>query len=76
VTLPYTSSKERPLQYAARCRYLRVTLGTPGGNLLNLCQHIIREGRECVGPFLDDHETDCGLWEPNTGDHAHPVTGR
>lgn len=55
---------DHPPRYAARCRYLRVTLGsTPGGNLLNLCQHIIREGSECVGPFLDDTETTCGIWE-------------
>ncbi|MEX2080594.1 MAG: hypothetical protein WEC33_03175 [Dehalococcoidia bacterium] len=53
-----------PRRFAARCRFLRVTLGErAGGNLLNLCQHIVREGRECVGPFLDDTETDCGLWE-------------
>lgn len=52
-------------RYAARCRYLRMTMSPrPGENLLNLCQHIIREGRECVGPFLDDTETHCGLWEP------------
>ena len=31
--------------------------------LLNLCQHIVREGSECVGPFLEDAETTCGLWE-------------
>ena len=33
-------------------------------NLVNLCTHIIRDGRDCVGPFHDDHETHCGLWEP------------
>jgi hypothetical protein len=36
----------------------------PGAGLVNYCRHIVREGRECVGPFLDDHETTCGLWEP------------
>ena len=41
-----------------------MTMGDrPGGGLVNLCQHIIREGSECVGPFLDDTETHCGLWE-------------
>ncbi|MBI2766768.1 MAG: hypothetical protein HYX53_12785 [Chloroflexi bacterium] len=51
-------------RYAARCRYLRMTMGDrAGGNLVNLCLHIVREGRECVGPFLDDTETHCGLWE-------------
>lgn len=54
-----------PPRYAARCLHLRVTMGErAGGHLVNLCQHIIREGRECVGPFLDDHETSCGIWEP------------
>jgi hypothetical protein len=49
---------------AARCRYLRVTMGTrPGGGLVNLCQHIVREGMECTGPFMDDYPTSCGLWE-------------
>ena len=53
------------LRIAARCSYLKVTLGSrPGGNLVNLCRHIIRDGSACVGPFLDDHETQCGLWEP------------
>ncbi|HMS60235.1 MAG TPA: hypothetical protein PKA49_15455 [Tepidiformaceae bacterium] len=50
---------------AARCRYLRMTMGVRAdANLVNLCTHIIRDGRDCVGPFLDDHETHCGLWEP------------
>lgn len=53
---------------AARCRFLRTTLGDrPGGSLVNLCQHVIRDGRACVGPFLDDWETDCGLWELREG---------
>jgi hypothetical protein len=45
-----------------------------GGNLVNLCLHIVREGRECVGPFLDDTETTCGLWEHRDRDVL--VTGR
>ena len=50
---------------AAKCAFLKVTMGErAGGHLINLCLHIVREGSECVGPFLDDHETTCGLWEP------------
>ena len=50
---------------AAKCAFLRVTMGErAGGHLVNLCLHIVREDRDCVGPFLDDHETTCGLWEP------------
>jgi hypothetical protein len=53
------------LKLAAKCAYLRVTMGEQAGaGLVNLCLHIVREGRLCVGPFLDDHETTCGLWEP------------
>lgn len=37
---------------------------TPGSGLVNLCRHIVREGMDCVGPFLDEAETACGLWEP------------
>ena len=53
------------IRLAAKCAFLRMTMGErAGAGLVNLCQHIVREGRECVGPFLDDHETTCGLWEP------------
>lgn len=62
--LPRLPDDPRPERFAARCRYLRVTLGDrPGAGLVNRCLHIVREGRECVGPFLDDTDTDCGLWE-------------
>jgi hypothetical protein len=61
-------------RFAARCAYLKVTLGErPGGHLVNICRHIIRDGRECVGPFLDDHETACGIWEPAAANHAAPL---
>jgi hypothetical protein len=56
--------EEPEFRYAAQCKYLRTTLDSERrGELLNLCQHIVREGSECVGPFLEDSETDCGLWE-------------
>jgi hypothetical protein len=61
----------RPIRLAARCRYLRMTLGQrPGMGLVNRCEHIVRDGMECVGPFLDDHETDCGLWELAPPQHS------
>jgi hypothetical protein len=25
------------------------------------CTHIVRDGTDCVGPFLEDMETACGL---------------
>ena len=62
-------------RYAAFCAPLRLTFGaTPGEGPINLCRHIIRDGMPCVGPFLDDHETDCGFWEPKPG--AKPPQGR
>jgi hypothetical protein len=30
-----------------------------------ICQHIVRDGANCVGPFLENIETECLLWEPN-----------
>ncbi len=36
-----------------------------GGQLINLCEHVVRAGSLCVGPFLEDAETPCGLWEGN-----------
>ena len=50
--------------FAARCLYLQMTFGGPPDHgLVNICHHIIRDGSPCVGPFLDDAETPCGLWE-------------
>jgi len=59
---------------AARCHYLKMTMAPrPATGLLNLCTHIVRDGSECVGPFLDDAETACGLWEPKPGDNSRPL---
>jgi hypothetical protein len=63
--------------YAARCAFLRTTLGSaPAGGLLNTCRHIIRDGSPCVGPFLDDTPTTCGLFEPKPGRSAPPLSYR
>jgi len=65
------------LRLAARCRYLRMTLdSTRMGGVVNLCDHIVRDGSDCVGPFLEDHETPCGLWElkPDARPIAQPTT--
>lgn len=58
-------------RYAARCRWLRLTFDerTPG-ELANRCAHIVREGLRCVGPFLDETETTCGLWEPKPAERS------
>jgi hypothetical protein len=54
------------LNLAVHCQYLRRAIA-PGQaeSILTLCQHPIREGKECVGPFLEDLATNCGLWEPH-----------
>ena len=69
-----SSPTEPQLRYAAVCTYLRMTLDSkqPGG-VVNLCTHIIRDGMPCTGPFLDDHETTCGLWELKPGSVARPL---
>jgi hypothetical protein len=55
-------------RYAAQCRYLRMTLDSKQiGGVVNLCEHVIRDGMQCVGPFLDDTDTNCGFWELKPG---------
>jgi hypothetical protein len=53
----------------------------PSGRSMNpvmLCGHPVRDGQECIGPFLHDLPTDCGLWEPHPDRHliAAPVPDR
>lgn len=61
-------SAVRTPHYALLCRFLKLKLAVAGsGDVANLCLHAIREGRECVGPFLEAAETDCGLWEALPG---------
>lgn len=61
---------------AARCRFVRMTLDREyGEGVRNLCQHVVREGRDCVGPFLDEWETDCGLWELRADAQPTPTVG-
>lgn len=38
-----------------------------------ICYHPIREGKECVGPFLEDLSTSCRLWEPHPQSHLIPL---
>jgi hypothetical protein len=57
-------SEAQTARTAPNCRYLQMTFGnSPEQGLVNLCRHIIRDGSTCVGPFLEDTETRCGLWE-------------
>ncbi len=50
---------------AADCRHLRRTFDSSraDGPLVCLCTHPVRDGFDCIGPFLEDLPTDCGFWE-------------
>ena len=52
---------------AVDCQWLRRTIdsGHTQNPFRTLCTHIVRDGKDCVGPFLEDMETECRLWEPN-----------
>ena len=37
-----------------------------------ICQHPVRDGEPCVGPFLENLGTSCGLWEQDPQSHLIP----
>ena len=59
------SPKSRCL--AIDCRWLRRTIDSSRAQspFRTICTHIVRDGKDCVGPFLEEMETECRLWEPN-----------
>jgi hypothetical protein len=61
------ASSERVPRMAIDCMWLRRTIDSSQtmSPFQTLCTHIIRDGKDCVGPFLDQMETDCRLWEPS-----------
>jgi hypothetical protein len=63
----FTTFRPRHPQLAIDCQWLRRTIDSsfPQDPFRMLCTHIVREGHECIGPFLEDMETACRLWEPN-----------
>lgn len=64
--------------YAADCCYLRRTIDSSrlDGPVVTLCTHPIRDGFDCVGPFLDETSTECQLWEEHPGRTVPRVAGR
>jgi hypothetical protein len=54
-----------PDREAIDCRFLRRTIvsGRLDGPVVALCEHPVRDGFECVGPFIEDLPTACRLWE-------------
>lgn len=61
-----TMTGRSPLKMAFECQWLRRTIDSSRPDpYAMLCTHIVRDGKDCIGPFLDDVETNCGLWDPN-----------
>jgi hypothetical protein len=59
---------------AVHCAYLKRSIEPGRGDALTMvCQHPVREGKACVGPFLDDLTTSCGLWEEHPQSHLIPL---
>lgn len=59
---------------AIECQWLRRTIDSSRLDpYVMICNHIIREGKDCIGPFLENIETDCGLWDPNEVARARAV---
>lgn len=57
---------------AIDCQWLKRSLDSSRRDPYAMCcTHIIREGEDCVGPFLEDIETSCRLW-----DHGGPASAR
>lgn len=64
----------RAPRYAVHCLHLqRIQAYGRGDDTLTICQHPVREGKDCVGPFLEDLETGCGLWEPDPQSYLVPL---
>jgi hypothetical protein len=58
-------AERSPLKLAADCYFLRRTIdgSRPDGPVVTLCSHPVRDGFDCVGPFIEDLPTPCKLWE-------------
>ena len=59
-------SSDHTPHFAIHCQYLRRTI-EPGRveRFVTLCTHPVRDGADCIGPFLEDLTTECRLWEPH-----------
>jgi hypothetical protein len=65
------------LRLAIGCLHLRRTIDSAraDGPVVCLCEHPVRSGFDCIGPFIEDLPTDCGLWEEKNlagGGHLAP----
>jgi len=66
---------DAPLQdpLAVHCQYLWRSISPDRRERSSVCLHPVREGEECIGPFLEDLPTTCGLWEPHPESHLIPL---
>ena len=59
---------------AIDCQWLRRTIDSSRPDpFVTLCTHIVRDGEDCTGPFLEDIETNCGLWTPAEAREPRPT---
>jgi hypothetical protein len=63
--MSYERDDQQEPHLAIQCRFLRRTIDSNRleGPVVTLCTHPVRDGFDCVGPFMDDLPTSCGLWE-------------
>jgi hypothetical protein len=63
-----------PAQLAVHCRFLIRAADSSGRReVASVCSHPVRDGRDCIGPFLEDLATSCGLWEERPDSHLIPL---
>jgi hypothetical protein len=61
-----------PAPLAVHCRYLVRSVSSERREPASTCTHPVRDGRDCIGPFLGDLATGCGLWEERPDSHLIP----
>ncbi|HLG11595.1 MAG TPA: hypothetical protein VI876_07545 [Dehalococcoidia bacterium] len=62
-----------PAPLAVHCQYLWRTVSADRREPASICTHPVRDGRDCIGPFLEDLATACGLWEEHPDSHLIPL---
>lgn len=60
-----SATERRQLKLAADCYFLRRTIdgSRADGPVVTLCTHPVRDGFDCIGPFMEEMATPCQLWE-------------
>lgn len=55
------------------CQYLWRSSSADRREPTAICKHPVRDGSDCIGPFLEDLTTACGLWEAHPESHLIPL---